>query len=59
MSVAEMRMFRWIYGNVRRDKVRDENIRTKIGVAYRREERTAYDGLVIRNVHLQIRQSSE
>ena len=28
-----MRMFRWICGNKWRDKVRNEDIRTKIGVA--------------------------
>ena len=33
MSLAEMRMLRWMYGNTRRDKVRTEDIRTKIGVA--------------------------
>jgi len=27
-----MRMFRWMCGNMQRDKVRNENIRTKIGV---------------------------
>ena len=32
MSVAEMHMLRWMYGNTRRDKVR-KDILTKIGVA--------------------------
>ena len=33
MSVAEMHMLRWICGNTRRDKMRNEDILTKIGVA--------------------------
>jgi len=33
MSVAEMHMLRWMCGNTRRGKVRNDDIRTKIGVA--------------------------
>ena len=33
ISVTEMRKFRWMCGNTRRDKVRNEDIRSKIGVA--------------------------
>ena len=32
-TVAEMHMLCWVCGNTRRDKVRNEDIRTKIGVA--------------------------
>jgi len=32
MSVAEMRILRWMCGKTRRDKVRNENILMKIGV---------------------------
>ena len=38
MCVAEMRMLRWMCGNIRRDKVRNEDICTKIGVAYIEEK---------------------
>ena len=34
MSVAEMHMLRWMCSNTQRDKVRNEDIRTKIGVAF-------------------------
>ena len=33
MSVAEMRMLHWMCDNTRRDKVRNEDIHTKIGIA--------------------------
>ena len=39
MSVAKMRMLRWMCGNKRRDKARNEDIRTKIGVAPIEDER--------------------
>jgi len=38
ISVAEMRMLRWMCGNTRRDKVRNEDIRAKIGVASIKEK---------------------
>ena len=33
ISVAEMRMLRWIYGHTRRDRVRNDDIRDRLGVA--------------------------
>jgi len=33
MSVAKMRMLHWMCNNTRRDKARNEDIHTKIGVA--------------------------
>jgi hypothetical protein len=33
LSVAEMRMLRWICGNTRRDRVRTDDIRERLGVA--------------------------
>ena len=39
MSVAEMRILRWMCGNTKRNKLRNEDIRTKIGCSlYRRED---------------------
>lgn len=32
MKVAKMRMLRWICGHSRRDKIRNENIQSKVGV---------------------------
>lgn len=33
MKVTEMKMSRWMYGHTRRDRIRNENIRNKVGVA--------------------------
>jgi hypothetical protein len=33
LSVAEMRMLRWICGNIRRDRARNDDIRERLGVA--------------------------
>ncbi|XP_070036548.1 uncharacterized protein [Nicotiana tomentosiformis] len=34
MKVAEMRMLRWMCGHTRKDRIRNEIIRDKVGVAY-------------------------
>ena len=39
MSVAKMRILHWICGNTRGDKVRNEDIRTKIDVVTIEEKR--------------------
>lgn len=33
VSVLEMRMLRWLSGKIRRDKIRNDDIRENIGVA--------------------------
>ena len=60
MSVAEMHILRWMCGNTR-NKVKNEDIRTKISVASIEErwEKIAYDDLVMCDVDIQMRQSSE
>ena len=32
MSIADMRMLRWMCGHIRKDKIRNEIIRNKVGV---------------------------
>jgi len=50
-----------MYGNTRRDNVRNEDIRTKIGVASIKEKmrENHLDGLVLCNLGLQMHQSDE
>jgi hypothetical protein len=33
MSVAEIRMLRWIYDHTRKDRIKNDDIRNKLGVA--------------------------
>jgi hypothetical protein len=33
LSIAEMRMLQWICGHIRRDRVQNDNIRKRLGVA--------------------------
>jgi hypothetical protein len=33
MGIAEMRVFRWICGHTRKDRIRNDDIRNKLGVA--------------------------
>ncbi|KAG5610037.1 hypothetical protein H5410_021318 [Solanum commersonii] len=52
MHVAEMRILRWMCGHTRSDKIRNEDIRDKVGVASMvdkmREERLRWFGHVKR-----------
>ena len=61
MSVSEMRMLRWMCDNMRIDKVRNEDIRIKIGVASIEEKmrENLLDDLVMCDVNLQMRQLDE
>jgi hypothetical protein len=38
MSVAEIRMLRWICGHTRKDRIRNDDIRDKLGVALIQEK---------------------
>jgi hypothetical protein len=38
MSVAKMRMLRWICGHTRKDRIRNDDIRDKLGVAHIQEK---------------------
>jgi hypothetical protein len=42
MSVAEMRMLHWICGHIRKDRIRNDNIRDKFGVAPIQEKLVQY-----------------
>ena len=68
MSVAKMCMLRWMCGNTRKDKVRNEDIRTKIDVTSIKEKmrenclrwfgyvrRRLTDALVRRVEHVKLR----
>ena len=44
MKVVEMRMIRWMCGHTRLDKIRNEVIRSKIGVAVDFEYKTQEGG---------------
>jgi hypothetical protein len=42
MSVAEMRMLRWICGHTRKDRIRNDDIMNKLGVAPIQEKLVQY-----------------
>jgi len=48
MSIAEMRMIRWIRGHARFDKIKNEVIRGEIGVVSMRETRLRWVGHIRR-----------
>jgi hypothetical protein len=51
MSVAEMQMLRWICGHTRKDQIKNDDIRDKLGVAPIQEKLVQHrlHGLVISN----------
>ena len=42
LSVAEIRMLRWIYGHTRMDRVRNDDIRDRLGIALIEEKLVQY-----------------
>ena len=56
-----MCMLRWMCDNTRSDKLKNEDIRTKIGVTSIEEKirENRYDNLIMCDVDLQMRQSGE
>jgi hypothetical protein len=55
MSVAEIRMLRWICGHTRKDRIRNDDIRDKLGVAPIQEKlvqhRLRWFGHIQRRLH--------